>query len=263
MSEQQPADLGRQLKRAQRLNIALVAVVLFLFVVVIAQQSNTMTRVAPVPSQSAVAAQPSASPGQPSQSAAEPSADATPLAAKVARNQKDDPMAWGSADAPVVIVEWTDFRCPFCASFANATLPVLYEDYVKSGKVRFEIHDVAFFGDHSVDAAVAARAAGAQGKYREFMTVLYAAAPASGHPDMPKDKLIGFAKQAGVADIAKFTAALGDAKLRTAVTDSTALAQKMGVTGVPFFVIGNQTMDGAQPLATFQQVIEKELAAAK
>lgn len=261
MSDQEPAGLQRRLKRAQRLNIALVAASLFLLMVVIAQQSNSMTRLAPQPTKTVTAVQ-TAAPAATS-AAAQPSTDSTPLAVKVARNQADDPMAWGDPNAPLVIVEWTDFRCPFCASFANGTLPVLYEDYVKSGRVRFELHDVAFFGDHSIDAAVAARAAGAQGKYREYMTTLYAAAPASGHPDMPKDKLIGFAKAAGVPDIAKFTAALQDKTLRTQVTDSTTLAQTMGVSGVPFFVIGNQTMDGAQPLATFQQVIEKELAAAK
>ncbi|PFG15977.1 protein-disulfide isomerase [Propionicimonas paludicola] len=236
-------------------------VVLFLLMVVIAQQSNSMTRLA-VPAPTAAATSQAAAPTT-SSAAAEPSAPATPLAQKVARNLKDDPMAWGDPDAPLLVVEWTDFRCPFCAAFANGTLPVLYEDYVKSGKMRFEIHDVAFFGDHSVDAAVAARAAGAQGKYREFMTTLYAAAPPSGHPDMPKDKLVGFAKTAGVPDLAKFTTALEDKALRTQVTESTTLAQSMGVSGVPFFVIGNQTMDGAQPLASFQQVIEKELAAAK
>jgi len=240
-----------------------VAASLFLLMVVIAQQSNSMTRLAPQAASPVASAQTATPAGPATSAAAEPAANATPLAVKVARNLKDDPMAWGDPNAPLVIVEWTDFRCPFCASFANATLPVLYQDYVKSGKVRFELHDVAFFGDHSVDAAVAARAAGAQGKYREYMTTLYAAAPPSGHPDMPKEKLVGFAKAAGVPDIAKFTAALGDATLRSQVTDSTTLAQTMGVSGVPFFVIGNQTMDGAQPLAVFQQVIEKELAAAK
>lgn len=236
-----------------------MAVVLFMFVVVVAQQSSGMARLAPTATTTVTASQPA----EPAATAAEPSADPTPLAVKVARNLADDPMAWGAIDAPLVIIEWTDFRCPFCASFANATLPVLYKDYVESGKVRFEVHDVAFFGDHSVDAAVGARAAGAQGKYREFMTALYAAAPPSGHPEMPKDKLIGFAKTAGVPDLAAFAAALGDATLRTQVSDSTTLAQKMGVSGVPFFVIGNQTLDGAQPLTAFQQVIEKELAAAR
>lgn len=262
MSEQQPANLERRLKRAQRLNLALVAVVLFLFVVVVAQQSTSLTRSAPAVTQTATAAGAASSSAQASASSSA-TASGQPLAAKVARNEADDPMAWGDIDAPLVIVEWTDFRCPFCASFATATLPVLYEDYVKTGKVRFEIHDAAFFGDQSVDAAVAARAAGAQGKYREFMAVLYAAAPSSGHPDLPKEKLIGFAKTAGVPDLDTFTTALADAKLRTQVTDATTLAQNMGVTGVPFFVVGNQTVDGAQSLATFQQVIEKELASAQ
>ena len=239
-----------------------MAVVLFLFVVVVAQQSNGVARLAPTATKTVTASQSAVASG-PATTAAQPSADPTPLAVKVARNLADDPMAWGAMDAPLVIIEWTDFRCPFCASFANASLPTIYKDYVETGKVRFEVHDVAFFGDHSVDAAVGARAAGAQGKYREFMTALCAAAPASGHPEMAKEKRSGFAKTAGVPDLDKFSKALGDATLRTQVTDSTTLSQTMGVSGVPFFVIGNQTLDGAQPLAAFQQVIEKELAAAE
>ncbi|PKQ32448.1 MAG: disulfide bond formation protein [Actinobacteria bacterium HGW-Actinobacteria-2] len=182
------------------------------------------------------------------------------MAEKVARAQADDPMAWGDPKAPVVIVQWTDFRCPFCAAFAKDTLPTLFTQYIDTGKVRFELHDAALFGDQSVDAAVAARAAGAQGKYHEFMTALYAAAPDSGHPDLPKETLIGFAKTAGVPDMTAFAAALDDPALRKQVTDATASAQKLGVNSVPFFVVGNQVVNGAQPLMNFQSAIETELA---
>jgi protein-disulfide isomerase len=233
-------DLQHRLRRSQRLNVALGLVAAFLVVVVAAQQLGS--GVAP-------AASPSAS-GSAGKS----------LAAQVARNQPNDPMAWGDINAPVVMVQWTDFRCPFCAAFAKDTLPTLYADYIDTGKVRFEVHDVAYFGDQSVDAAVAARAAGEQGKYHGFMSVLYAAAPASGHPDLPKAKLISFAEQANVPDIAKFTDALGSAELRKLVTDSTLNAQKQGVSGVPFFLIGSQVVDGAQPLLKFKSTIEAELA---
>jgi protein-disulfide isomerase len=242
-ASEEPAkpDLQRRLRRSQRLNVALGAVAVFLLVVVATQQS-----LHPVT--------PGSAPASASGSAT------TSLAAQVARNQADDPMAWGDPKAPVVMVQWTDFRCPFCAAFATQTLPALFAEYIETGKVRYELHDAALFGDQSVDAAVAARAAGAQGKYHEFMSALYAAAPTSGHPDLPKEKLIGFATQAQVPDLEKFKAALVDAALRKQVTDSTLTAQKQGVNSVLFFVIGNQVVSGAQPLVKFQAAIETELA---
>lgn len=241
MSEQQSPSLEMRLQRSKRLNVALGAVIAFLLVVVATQSLRP-----------GVAA--------PTASASPSGTAAVSLAAQVARNQANDPMAWGDIDAPVVMIQWTDFRCPYCATFATQTLPTIFTDYIDTGKVRFELHDAAFFGDQSVDAAVAARAAGAQGRYHEFMTALYAAAPASGHPDLTKAKLAGFAQTAGVPDLAKFNAALADSALRKQVTDSTLAAQKLGVTGVPYFIVGNQTISGAQPLVNFKSAIETELA---
>jgi len=234
-------DLQRKLRTSQRLNVALAAMAVFLLVVIVTQQVAT-------PGSTGGAVTPSSN------------AAGQTMAEKVARAQADDPMAWGDPKAPVVIVQWTDFRCPFCAAFAKDTLPTLFTQYIDTGKVRFELHDAALFGDQSVDAAVAARAAGAQGKYHEFMTALYAAAPDSGHPDLPKETLIGFAKTAGVPDMTAFAAALDDPALRKQVTDATASAQKLGVNSVPFFVVGNQVVNGAQPLMNFQSAIETELA---
>lgn len=231
--------------------MVLAAVVAFLVVVVVTQQTAGAGLV-----QSAGAANATAT----AAASASAASTAKPLAVQVARNQSDDTMAWGDINAPLVIVQWTDLRCPYCAAFATQTMPTLFANYVDTGKVRFELHDAAFFGDQSVDAAVAARAAGAQGRYHEYISALYAAAPSSGHPDLPKAKLIGFAEQAQVPDIAKFTAALSDATLRKQVTDSTTAAQTLGVTSVPFFVIGDQVVSGAQPLANFTSTIETELA---
>jgi protein-disulfide isomerase len=235
------ADVQRKLKTSRRLNLALAAMSVFLLVVIVTQQVSS-------------------SGPAPSAATASPSAATQTLAEKVARGQADDPMAWGDPNAPVVIVQWTDFRCPYCAAFAKETLPALFTQYVDAGKVRFELHDAALFGDQSVDAAVAARAAGAQGKYHEFMSALYAAAPASGHPDLPKEKLVSFAKTAGVPDLTAFAAALDDQALHQSVVDATASAQQLGVNSVPFFVVGNKVVNGAQPLVNFQSAIETELA---
>lgn len=178
------------------------------------------------------------------------------------RLQADDPMAIGAIDAPVVLSEWVDFRCPFCAVFSRDTMPQLVKEYVDAGKVRIEMHDVAFFGEESVRAAAAARAAGEQGRYFEFVSVVYEAAPESGHPELPADELIELAKVAGVSDLRKFEADMQRDDLIAAVQQSTEQAQQLGVTGVPFFAVGGQALSGAQPIESFRQFIDQQLAQA-
>lgn len=178
------------------------------------------------------------------------------------RREEGDPLAIGALDAPVVLSEWTDLRCPFCAVFANQTLPTLIQEYVDTGKVRIEFHDVVFFGDQSRDAAVAARAAGEQGLYVEYLETLYAAAPPNGHPDLPRAALIDFARTTGVPDMDAFTRALDDPDLGQKVDRSTAVAQSLGVNSVPFFVIDGKALAGAQGIDTFRQFIDQALAEA-
>ncbi|KRA25749.1 hypothetical protein ASD65_15950 [Microbacterium sp. Root61] len=235
--------LTAKLRRARILNIVLGAIAVFLLVVVIAQSLPSAAPAAEAPTQGAVPT---------------PTAEAP----EIAKRDPADPFAIGDVDAPVVLVEWADFRCPFCAVVTNQTLPAVFQEYVDKGLVRYEFRDVAFFGDESIDAAVAARAAGEQGKFPEYMQVLFAAAPEKGHPDMPREKLIGFAQEAGVPDLAKFEADLDRTDLRDAVLASTAEAQRLGVTSVPFFVAGDKAIAGAQPLDTFRQLLDEQLAAA-
>ena len=186
----------------------------------------------------------------------------------VDRLEADDPRALGDLDAPVVLHEWTDFRCPYCGSFSRDTLPVLIEEYVETGKVRLEIHDAALVGgENSILIAAASRAAGEQGKYFEFYNEVYhapeAAQDANGEFDVVA--LTEFAKTAGVADIPKFTAAVESGKFEDAVREDTAEAQRIGVTGVPFFATTGcgQVLSGAQPVDTFRQQLDAAVAAAK
>ncbi len=174
-----------------------------------------------------------------------------------------DPMAIGAIDAPVVLSEWLDFRCPFCAVFSRDTMPQLLREYVDAGKVRIEMHDVAFFGEESIRAAAAARAAGEQGKYFEFVSAVYAAAPESGHPELPAEELIEFARVSGVPDLEKFRADMERDDLIAAVQESTAQAQQIGVSGVPFFAVGEQAFSGAQPIESFRQFLDQQLTLAE
>ncbi len=210
-----------------------------------------------------VATAPSSAPESAPTSAAESPAEEAPRVPDLSRRDPADPLAIGAVDAPVVIVEWLDYRCPYCAQFTNETMPTIVAEYVEAGLVRWEFNDVVFFGDDSLAAAIAARAAAAQGLYHEYLAVLFAAAPTSGHPDLPRETLIAFAEQAGVPDLDAFVAALDDPEILAAVMASHERAVGMGVQSVPTFVIGQTVLQGAYPLDTFRQALDTELAAAQ
>lgn len=182
-------------------------------------------------------------------------ANAAPNDSPAVRRDPADPMAIGDVDAPVVLSEWTDLRCPFCAAFSRDTLPELIDEYVDSGALRIEITDVAYFGPESEDAAVAARAAANQDHYFEFLDAVYAAAPERGHADLPRERLIEFAEISGVPDLDRFTADLDDPLLRESVQTATMTAQSLGVRAVPFFVAGSSALSGAQPTEIFHRYL--------
>ncbi|MGZ0153559.1 DsbA family protein [Kribbella sp. WER1] len=179
----------------------------------------------------------------------------------LAHRKAGDPLALGDPEAPVAIVEYADFRCPFCAQFTRETLPTLVKQYIDKGLVRYEFRDLPLFGEESLQGAIAGRAAGRQGKFWEYLEAVHKAAPAKGHPPLPRAKLIAFAKQAGVPDQARFERDLADKSLRTAVESDASLAQQFGLNTVPFFAIDNVAVSGAQPVSVFQQVIEQRLKA--
>lgn len=176
----------------------------------------------------------------------------------LARRDPDDPAAIGRVDAPVVLIEWSDYRCPFCSAFNEDTLPKL-QRYVDEGKLRIEFRDLAVFGKDSEYAAVAARAAARQGKHHEFMNALFAKLPNNGHPPVNEAIVTDVARQIGVPDMAKFTQDLASKELRDAVLAESFEAQQMGLSSVPAFVVGGQFVAGAQPIEVFEQVIEQEL----
>lgn len=174
----------------------------------------------------------------------------------LARRTANDPLAKGRADAPVVLVEYSDFACPFCAVWARQQQPVLVQKYVDAGVLRIEYRDLVIFGEKSKRAALAGRAAAAQGRFWQFHDTLFAASPTSGHPDLTDAVLTRFAQQAGVADMARFAKDMNDPALAAAVDKDTQEATRLGARSTPTFVINGVPVVGAQPIDQFTQVID-------
>lgn len=257
-------ELERRLRRSRTLNLALGALAVIGLVfggVQWAQSGNPQAAQAGAGQTAGTIG--GAAGGAGDTAAADPGGATGAAGPGVERRIDGDPMAIGALDAPVVLSEWIDYRCPFCAVFSRDTFPTLLEEYVETGKVRIEVHDVAFFGEESARAATAARAAGEQGRYFEYLEAVYDAAPESGHPELPPAQLIELARTAGVPDMARFEADMGRQDLRAAVEQSTQQAQQLGVTGVPFFAAHDQALSGAQPIDVFRSFLDDRLAAAE
>ncbi|MEW2633965.1 DsbA family protein [Streptomyces sp. NPDC048389] len=206
------------------------------------------------------ATKPDASPsaGSSSSSVADPSAD--PQAGthagleKLARRDGADKLAQGRTDAPVVLIEYADFRCGYCGKFARDTEPELVEKYVEDGTLRIEWRNFPIFGEESESAARAAWAAGQQDRFWEF----HAAAFAEGAKEkgFGKDRLRALADEAGVADLDRFARDTDSDAARAAVKKDQEEAYGLGATSTPSFLINGMPVAGAQPTRTFTEAIE-------
>ncbi|ADK28059.1 DsbA family protein [Corynebacterium pseudotuberculosis] len=179
----------------------------------------------------------------------------------VHRRNAKDPFALGALDAPVVISEFSDFECPFCAKWSNETEPTIIKEYVEKGFVRIEWNDLPINGPDAVSAAKAGRAAAAQGKFNEFRSALFQASKTiKGHPENKLTNFEEFAREAGVKDMARFSREASDATYDSVVDKAREYAGSLGINGTPGFVVGTQYVSGAQPTEVFIRAIEAELA---
>ncbi len=173
----------------------------------------------------------------------------------LATRDPDDPRALGEVDAPVVMVEWADFLCPFCGVFARDTETVLIERYVDTGILRIEWRDLLFQGDEAFLAALGGQAAAEQDAFWEYHEVLFEADLRRDDGRMGRDFLLAVAAELDL-DVAAFEADLDDPALTERVQGDAVLGQSLGITGTPAFIIGGYPLVGAQPLEVFVNVIE-------
>lgn len=168
----------------------------------------------------------------------------------------DDP-ALGDPDAPVVVVEYSDFGCPYCGAFARDTKPAIAERYIDEGLVHYVWRDLPYQGEPSRQAAMAGREAHAQGRFWEFHEGLFADQQAG----LSADRLRSLADEAGL-DLDAFEEAMASEAHAETVEASLAEGQELGLTGTPAFTINGEVLIGAQPLEVFVEAIDAALEAA-
>ncbi len=181
---------------------------------------------------------------------------------KVVRRDAGDPLAVGDVDAPVVLVEYSDFQCPFCGKFARDTEPELVKRFVEDGTLRIEWRDFPYLGSESMAAAHAGRAAAAQGKFWEFHDAMYAHQQPPNSGKLDQDYLESVAAKIGV-DANRFRNDLYSGEVSAAVSKDFREGQSIGVTGTPAFLVNGQPIMGAQPTEVFVQAIEQAAARAR
>ncbi|MBI2985915.1 MAG: DsbA family protein [Deltaproteobacteria bacterium] len=161
----------------------------------------------------------------------------------------------GSPDAPVVIVEFSDFQCSFCRKFWAETLPKLKEAYIQKGQARFIYRHFAILGKHSVQAAQASECAAEQGKFWLYHDRLF---QNQGALAFTEAKLKRYARELGLKE-PTFNQCLGSGKYGDKIEGETAVAAFLGARGTPAFFVNGRLLAGAQPFEVFQAILHEEL----
>lgn len=159
----------------------------------------------------------------------------------------------GPADAPITLVEFADFQCPYCRQWEQQTYQPLLEKY--KGKIRFVYRDFPLTQIHpnAQPAAEAAQCANEQGKFWDFHDKLFSS------ENLGDDVYKQYAQELGL-DMTKFDECYTSHKYAQAITDDANFAINLGVNSTPTFFINGLAIIGAQPLSSFTSVIDKELA---
>ena len=166
----------------------------------------------------------------------------------------DDPVK-GSEDAPVTIIEFSDFECPYCSKYYSQTLPQIEENYVKTGKVKIVYKDFPLTRIHpdAMKAAQAAECAQDQGNFWEYHDKMF-----ENQDSLGVSSLKQYAQDLGL-DTEEFNTCLDSGKYESEVQNDLQQGQSAGISGTPGFLINGRLVTGAQPYANFKQIIEEEL----
>jgi len=159
----------------------------------------------------------------------------------------------GPADAPITVVEFSDFQCPFCRRFHDETYQALLDAY--PGQIRFVYRNLPLTSIHpsAMPAAIASLCANDQNKYWEFHEKLFSS------ETLDEPTYIQYATDLGL-DVETFTACLSSGSHDDFIQKDMDFSLGLGVQSTPTFFVNGLAIVGAQPLSNFKQLIDKELA---
>lgn len=187
-----------------------------------------------------------------------PATDARSVPVPVQMNVQADWRSIGPSDAPITVIEFTDYECPFCRQFHLGTFADLKKDYVDAGKVRWVSRDLPLdIHPHALKAAEAARCAGDQNKFWEMRDALLSAdAP-------PDEKTISQTAESLSLNMETFLMCMDSHKFAAGIRKEAAEAAELQIRDTPTFVIAKSASHklegtrivGTQSLATFEQTI--------
>ncbi|MFH1409502.1 MAG: thioredoxin domain-containing protein [Nanoarchaeota archaeon] len=161
----------------------------------------------------------------------------------------------GDANAPVTIIEWSDFECPFCSRFYTQTYGQIVEKYVDTGKVKIVFKDFPLsFHQQAQKAAEAAQCAHDQGKFWEMHDKIF-----ENQGSISVANYKAWAAELGL-NKADFDACLDSGKHAAETAKDMSDGTTGGIRGTPGFLINGQLLSGAQPFQAFEAVIEQKLA---
>lgn len=185
-------------------------------------------------------------------------APATPTPLALPAVAPDDARALGDPNAPITIIVYSDFECPFCAQFIHETFGQLRQQYIETGVVRLVYRDFPIVERHrsALVAAVAARCAAAQDRFWPLHDQLYATHDEEwgGVPKRDRKVMLEFAAQQHL-QLDTFETCMGDPTVEQAVLQEAKAARALGVDATPTFLINGHLMAGALPFEAFEEVI--------
>jgi protein-disulfide isomerase len=184
---------------------------------------------------------------------AQPTAAPTQPLVKLTVSADDDPVK-GLNDAPITMIEFSDYECPFCARYYLQTFPQIDENYIQTGKVKLIFRDYPLgFHQYAKKAAEASECADEQGKYWEYHSVLF-----ENQEALDNESLKQYAVDLGL-DATAFNECLDSGIMTPEIEKDFQDGVSYGIRGTPSFFINGIKVVGAQPYEVFEQLIEQEL----
>ncbi len=184
---------------------------------------------------------------------------ATDLSATPRISQYD--VILGDPKAPITLIEYGDYQCPFCGRFFMETESSLREEYIKTGKVKMIFKNFQFLGPESVAAAEAAECAKDQKQFWTYHDALYNAEVKDGveyNGNLSRDLFLKMAGDLNL-NISEFTQCFDSKKYSSRVSQDAADAQSAGIRSTPTVFVNDKKIEGALPYAQFKSVIDSFL----